>query len=136
RYPEASAPPPTGDPIVDGWLALAPLANRELAPEELRRALLEWRETYRDHPGTRGLLGELLAAQRSGAGFPQQIGLLLPLSSPQRNFALAVRDGFIAAHLRNPAAVQVDLRVYDTGLLGPREAYERAQLEGAEFIVG
>src|SRR5690606_14116703 len=38
-YRGAAAPPPTGDPIVDGWLALAPIANRALAPEELRRAL-------------------------------------------------------------------------------------------------
>jgi outer membrane PBP1 activator LpoA protein len=130
--PLTSPPAPTGDRIVDGWLALAPLASAGQA--DLRRSLLRWRETYTDHPAAGGLLAELLAAQRS-TGFPNQIALLLPLSSPQRSFALAIRDGFVAAHLRsgrNDTAV----RVYDTTTLGGQQAYLRAQLDGADFIVG
>ncbi len=135
RYRGSTPPQPIGDPIVDGWLALAPLANRALEPEELRRELLAWRESYPNHPGARGLLGELLAVQRADGGLPRQIGLLLPLSSRERNFAVAIRDGFLAAHLQQ-AGAGVAVRVYDTAELGAREAYQRAQLEGAEFIVG
>ncbi|HLF10656.1 MAG TPA: penicillin-binding protein activator, partial [Gammaproteobacteria bacterium] len=91
---------PTGDRIVDGWLALAPLARSAGGDADLRRALLAWRETYTDHPAAGRLLAELLSAQRS-AGFPAQIALLLPLSSAQRTEALAIRDGFLAAHLRS-----------------------------------
>lgn len=136
QYRGPAAPQPTGDPIIDGWLALAPVANRALSPDELRRALLDWRATYPDHPGARGLLGEMLASQRVAGAVARQIALLLPVSSPQRNFAIAVRDGFLAAHLRSPAAARVTVRIYDTALLGTLEAYARAQREGAEFVVG
>jgi outer membrane PBP1 activator LpoA protein len=133
QYPPPAALPPTGDRIVDGWLALAPLAAT--ASGDLRRSLLAWRQTYPEHPAAGGLLAELLSAQRSGA-FPAHIALLLPLSSPQRTAALAIRDGFMAAHLANPSAAATSIRVYDTTQLGSQQAYLRAQLDGAEFIVG
>jgi outer membrane PBP1 activator LpoA protein len=128
--PQATA---TGDPIVDGWLALAPLTSSSGA--ELRRSLLGWRQTYPSHPAAAGLLAELLAAQRSTA-FPSQIAMLLPLSSPQRAFARAIQDGFIAAHLRSSTNSETSVRVYDTARLGSSEAYLQAQLDGADFIVG
>jgi hypothetical protein len=62
--------------------------------------------------------------------------LLLPLSSPQRTFALAIRDGFMAAHLRNQSNDATSVRVYDSARLGGSEAYLQAQLDGADFIVG
>ena len=133
QYPPPASLTPIGDPIVDGWLALAPLVN---APDtDLRRALLTWRQTYTAHPAAGGLLAELLAAQRS-TQFPTQIALLLPLSSPQRTAALAVRDGFMAAHLQNSSGGNTAVRVYDTNQGGSQAAYLRAQLEGADFIVG
>jgi len=133
QFPVSTAPAPTGDAIIDGWLALAPLATS--ANTDLRRALLTWRQTYTNHPAAGGLLAELLAGQRS-TRFPTQIALLLPLSSPQRDAALAIRDGFMAAHLRNPANAETEVRVYDSTVPGSREAYLRAQLDGADFIVG
>jgi outer membrane PBP1 activator LpoA protein len=131
--PPAAPPAPTGDSVIDGWLALAPLTAS--ADADLRRSLLQWRQTYPSHPAAAGLLAELLAAQRSTA-FPSQVALILPLTSPQRAFALAIRDGFMAAHLRNPSNAATDVRVYDSGRLGSSEAYLQAQLDGADFIVG
>ena len=131
--PSVPAAAATGDPVVDGWLALAPLTGSTGA--DLRRSLLGWRQTYPSHPAAAGLLAELLAAQRSTA-FPSQIAVLLPLSSPQRAFALAIRDGLVAAHLRNPNNSATSLRVYDSARLGSSQAYLQAQLEGADFIVG
>jgi outer membrane PBP1 activator LpoA protein len=131
--PAMPAAAATGDPLVDGWLALAPLTGS--SGSELRRALLGWRQTYPTHPAAGGLLAELLAADRSTA-FPSQIALLLPLSSAQRAFALPIRDGFMAAHLRNPNNADTRVRVYDTARLGSSEAYLQAQLDGADFIVG
>jgi len=133
QYPSTTALTPVGDEVIDGWLALAPLATSDNA--DLRRALLAWRQTYTDHPAAGGLLAELLAAQRS-SDFPAQVALLLPLTSPQRAAALAIRDGFVAAHLRGGAGATTAVRVYDTAQLGTQEAYLRAQLDGAEFIVG
>jgi outer membrane PBP1 activator LpoA protein len=133
RLNPAAAPlTPVGDKTIDGWLALAPLVTR--TGQELRRALLTWRQTYTDHPAAGGLLAELLAEQR-GTAWPAHIALLLPLSSPQREAALAIRDGFMAAHLRGPHGVGTTVRVYDTAQ-GGQQAYLKAQLDGADFIVG
>jgi hypothetical protein len=127
------SPAPTGDVIVDGWLALAPLVTS--AGADLRRALLGWRQTYTTHPAAAGLLADLLASQRDAA-FPRQIALLLPLSSPQvRTEANAIRDGFLAAHLRATGNSATTVRVYDSAR-GSGAAYLQAQLDGAEFIVG
>jgi len=131
--PAVPAAAATGDSVVDGWLALAPLTAS--TGQELRRSLLGWRQTYPTHPAAAGLLAELLASQRSTA-FPSQVALLLPLSSPQRTFALAIQDGFMAAHLRNANNTMTSVRVYDSARLGSRAAYLQAQLDGAEFIVG
>ena len=132
-YPATTPIAPTGDTVVDGWLALAPLAAS--AGTDLRRSLLSWRQTYTTHPAAAGLLAELLAAQRSTA-FPSQIAVLLPMSSPQRAYAQAIRDGFMAAHLRNPSNSPTNVRVYDSARLGSAQAYLQAQLDGADFIVG
>ncbi len=131
--PSTAAAPRVGDPIIDGWLALAPLAKLE--PDALRRELLVWRQTYTDHPAARGILAEILAAQRP-AVFPRQVALLLPLGAQQRAAALAIRDGFMAAYLGSGRHADTAVRVYDTAQLGAKEAYLRAQLEGADFIVG
>jgi outer membrane PBP1 activator LpoA protein len=131
--PAAAPAAPTGDSVIDGWLALAPLTASTGA--DLRRSLLAWRQTYTTHPAAGGLLAELLAAQRSTA-FPSQVALVLPLSSATRSFALAIRDGFMAAHLRNSNASATSVRVYDSARLGSNQAYLQAQLDGADFIVG
>ncbi len=132
QTPNTAPLAPVGDKTVDGWLALAPLVAA--TGQELRRALLTWRQTYTDHPAAGGLLAELLAAQR-GTAWPARIALLLPLSSPQRIEALAIRDGFMAAHLRGPHGADTTVRVYDTAR-GSQQAYLKAQLDGADFIVG
>jgi len=132
QIPSTTLLAPVGDKIVDGWLALAPLVAA--SGQELRRALLTWRQTYTDHPAAGGLLAELLAAQR-GTAWPTHLALLLPLSSAQRVSALAIRDGFMAAHLRGPHGAGTTVRVYDTAQGSP-QAYLKAQLDGADFIVG
>ncbi len=132
QIPSATPLAPVGDKIVDGWLALAPLVAA--SGQELRRALLTWRQTYTDHPAAGGVLAELLAAQR-GTAWPAHLALLLPLSSAQRVSALAIRDGFMAAHLRGPHGTGTTVRVYDT-TQGSPQAYLKAQLDGADFIVG
>lgn len=133
--PSQTAAAPTGDSIVDGWLALAPVASVQIDSAEFRRRLLEWRRTYFDHPAAGGLLAELLSAQRA-EGPPAQIALLLPLETAQRTQAIAVRDGFMAAHLESGSARESSVRVYDTGSQGAAAAYLEAQLDGADFIVG
>ena len=126
--------PQSDDPVIAGWLALAPLTDLTGGSGEFRRALLEWRSVYTDHPAAGGVLAELLSEQRLALRYPRQVALLLPMSSPQRPAAMAIRDGFFAAHFAAPPDAAV--RVYDTTALGATGAYIRAQLDGADFIVG
>jgi outer membrane PBP1 activator LpoA protein len=127
---------PTGDEIVDGWLALAPAANAQGDAVEFRRQLLEWRRVYVSHPAAAGVLADLLRTQRIAGVSPSKIALLLPLDSPQRTQALAVRDGFMAAHLESATRRETTVSIYDTSQRGATNAYLQAQLDGAEFIVG
>ena len=127
---------PTGDEIVDGWLALAPAANVQGDAVEFRRQLLEWRRVYVSHPAASGVLADLLRTQRIAGVGPSKIALLLPLDSPQRTQALAVRDGFMAAHLESATMRETTVSIYDTSQRGATSAYLQAQLDGAEFIVG
>jgi len=133
--------PATGEPVVDGWLALQPVALGSRSNSAgLREGLLQWRQIHPDHPAARGFLLELLAESRLPQTYPGQIAVLLPFSSVQQPVARAVRDGFIAAHLSRttttPNGTASTLKFYDTTLLGPEEAYLRAQIDGADFVVG
>lgn len=67
-----------------------------------------------------------------------RVALLLPLTGPQRQAAIAIQDGFLARHLSRESGSRAApaLHIYDTGLLGAREAYLAARDDGAEFIVG
>lgn len=126
----------TRDPVIDGWLALAPVAVATRSdPFSLAQGLDRWLAAYPRHPAGEFLLPALREQDRLAQIYPAQVALLLPLSSlPQP--AAAVRDGFIAAYLQNPSGAAMRLRVYDTDELGSQQAYLQAQLDGAEFIVG
>lgn len=99
-------------------------AGRDATPEQARRTT-ELRERIR------AALSQVTAPLT-------RVALLLPLTGPQRQAAIAIQDGFIARHLsrENAARAGPALDIYDTGLLGAREAYLAALDEGAEFIVG
>src|SRR5690606_16531655 len=138
--PAAASARSIRDPLGDGWLALAPIAASGASRNELRGALIDWRREHLGHPAASGLLADLLTGGGGGAGYPRQIALLLPMSSA-RAPASAIRDGFLAAHLADRVAdaeqsSEVSIRIYDTAAIGADEAYRRAQLEGADFIVG
>jgi len=132
---------PTGEPVIDGWLDLQPIAHTSRAnPFELREGLLQWQQTHPDHPAAGTFLLELLSESHLWLTYPTQIAILLPFSSVQQSVARAIRDGFMAAHLSSPGetpdGVSPTLKFYDTTLLGPEEAYLRAQIDGADFVVG
>ena len=126
----------TGDPIVDGWLELLPIAVATRSdPFALSQGLDRWLIAYPRHPATEFLLPQLRERDRLAQTYPAQVALLLPLSSLQQP-AAAIRDGFIAAYLRNPSGSATRLRIYDTDEYGTEQAYVQAQVDGADFIVG
>ena len=71
----------------------------------------------------------------SGAGRPASVALLLPLSGKHRASGVAIRDGFMAAWLAEPADLRPQVVVYDTGT-DAAGTYMRAVAAGARFVVG
>ena len=82
---------------------------------------------------------QIVAAQPPVTAPLTRVALLLPLTGPQRQAAIAIQDGFLAAHLgrwEDGGRGRPALHIYDTGQRGAREAYEAARDDGAGFIVG
>lgn len=127
----------SGEPTIDGWLALQPIAVAYRSdPSALQTGLLSWRDEFPDHPAAETFLADLLERYQLSQTYPDQVALLLPLAG-LREQSSAIRDGFIAAHLRTGAENQrPHIKIYDTDELGGEEAYRRAAQEGAGFIVG
>jgi len=127
-----------GRPLVAGWLNLAH-AGRESwqKPDQFDRAVSEWASLHRDHPANE-LMNELLSEQRERFRYPEQVALLLPLSSRFSGPAQAARDGFLAAHFNQPSGQRPAVRIYDTGddpdQIG--EIYRQAVEDGAGLVVG
>ncbi len=127
--------------IIDGWLKLQSIAlASKTNPLGLRTNLLEWRESHLDHPAAQILILDLLMASQSMHKNLGQIAILLPFSGAQQAIARAIRDGFMAAHFNHSLLAaeenKTTLKFYDTSLMGPEEAYFRAQIDGADFVVG
>jgi hypothetical protein len=70
------------------------------------------------------------------SGAPRTVALLLPLTGRHRASGTAVRDGFIAACLADPADVRPRVAIYDTAANGVVASYQQALANGAQFVVG
>ncbi len=128
------------DAEIAGWLALGAVAvNAARNPFGLSGDIARWREAHPGHPADRQLVAEVLQAYRGLTDYPRQIALLLPLSGRQSSAGTAVRDGFMAAyyeHADDTAGQRPQVRVYDTAAQSATEAYRRALLDGADFVIG
>lgn len=129
----------TGDPVIDGWIALIPLTGLEdeADPERFLAALIDWRQRFGNHPAQSGILADRVAAIRGEGVRPGRIAVLLPLGNADyRQAALTILHGLLAAHYSGGHASTTAIRIYDTARLGYVESYRAAQLDGADFIVG
>jgi len=70
------------------------------------------------------------------SGAPSAVALLLPLTGRYRTTGVAVRDGFVAACLADPADVRPRVTIYDTAANGVVASYQQALADGAQFVVG
>ncbi len=122
-----------------GWIELGVVLAADAATIEGRAA--EWRQRHPHHPGAAFLPQQPAAGAPAGgsqvlpSAAPNAVALLLPLSGRQRALGVAVRDGFLAASLEDPAAAQ-RVRIYDTAGPGVGPAYQSALADGAQFVVG
>lgn len=130
-----AAPPRVEDDDYAGWLSLATIrAEADRDPFRVRSALRGWREQFPQHPAAI-LLPELFSEYQQLLEYPQKLAVLLPLSGRLAAAGGAVRDGLLAAYLRQDEA-RPKLRFYDTNSADVASLYLRAASEGADFVVG
>jgi hypothetical protein len=139
-----STVPQTATPYERAWYELGQLltaASQADAGAVARRAA-DWRARNANHPGA-AFLPEPAAAESAiagagiaGTGTVDVVALLLPLSGRQRAAGIAVRDGFLAAALAEPADRRPRIDVYDTEASGATDAYRRALASGAGAVAG
>lgn len=128
--------PNSANTVAGGWLELARLYNASRSdPFSFNRALQEWRRRYPQHPGNEMIdIAPVSPSAAPRAG--QRIALLLPLSGRAQAAGIAVRDGFLAAALQQPAETRADVSIYDTAENGVLAAYQHATSDGASVVVG
>jgi outer membrane PBP1 activator LpoA protein len=128
----------TFDPVIQGWLSLAALAN-STGQQGIGwgNGLVRWQESYIDHPAI-GVLKDLSLPEGSLLNYPRQIALLLPLSGNGGVQGNAIKNGFLGAYFSAISGVdsEQEIRVYDVNSEGVANAYSKAVQDGAEFVVG
>jgi len=127
-----------GDPILTGWLQVGHIAYRDRGSlKTLYAALDQWRAANPSHPAGELLRADVLPGLQALSTYPRQVALLLPLSGKQQAYGEAIRDGYLAAHFELGAdSSRPDVRLYDTARDSAAEAFRRATLDGATFIIG
>jgi outer membrane PBP1 activator LpoA protein len=126
------------DQLLAGWLDLGFIAwSRRTNAMAMRADLINWQSANPSHPANRVLVQEILGGLTVVEQYPQQVAVLLPLSSRQRAAANAVRDGFLAAHFASADLPnRPTIRIYDIHGFDVGDVYELAVAEGADFVVG
>lgn len=132
-------PRATTNPVVRGWLELAPLVSAAARnPSAAIPEIEAWRARNPNHPANEIVRIQLLGSQQAQPPLQAEahIALLLPITSRAGGAATQVRDGFMTAYYQSPPPQRPHVRIYDTGEGGIGEAVTHATQEGAEFIVG
>jgi len=131
-------PRATSNPVVRGWLELAPLAAAAARnPNAVIGDIEAWRARNPNHPANEIVRTQLLGSQQvQGLQAEAHIALLLPITGKAGAAATQVRDGFMTAYYQSAPTQRPHVRIYDTGEGGIADAVAHATQEGAEFIVG
>jgi outer membrane PBP1 activator LpoA protein len=150
RPADIAAVPTEATEAERGWFELAALLNTSTSERELAAHAADWSGRHPNHDG-RTLLPQSSAVTDPGAvaaspsrqsmqslppgGRATFLAVLLPLSGKHETSGVAVRDGFVAAWLADPADLRPRVRFYDTAT-DAGSAYARALSDGAQFVVG
>ncbi len=134
----AAQPAAEKNPVVRGWLELAPLAAEAAHnPMAANADLTAWLSDHPGHPATEAVRSELLGEQPQPLAAQAHIALLLPITGSAGAAAASVRDGFLTAYYQAPVQQRPVVRVYDTG--GGQsitDVISAATQAGADIIVG
>ena len=119
-----------------GWLELA-LINQtyKYQPKKLENTIDGWAQRYQNHDAYDSITKELINKSVQFAQRPSKIGLLLPLTGQYKKYAIAVRDGFLAAWYLDRQE-KADIEIYNANSSNIIEIYQKALNDGVDYIVG
>ena len=139
-----AAVPPGASAGERAWFELAALlAGSQVEPAQFAQRADDWKARHPDHPGG-AYLPATVAEPADQAMAPavaittpaDVIGLLLPLSGKLQASGRAVRDGFLAAALAEPADIRPRIEIEDTAAAGAAAAFQLALDAGATAMAG
>ena len=118
------------------WLELA-LINQtyKYQPKKLENTIDGWAQRYQNHDAYDSITKELINKSVQFAQRPSKIGLLLPLTGQYKKYAIAVRDGFLAAWYLDRQE-KADIEIYNANSSNIIEIYQKALNDGVDYIVG
>lgn len=118
------------------WLELA-LINQtyKYQPKKLENTIDGWAQRYQNHDAYDSITKELINKSVQLAQRPSKIGLLLPLTGQYKKYAIAVRDGFLAAWYLDRQE-KADIEIYNANSSNIIEIYQKALNDGVDYIVG
>ena len=118
------------------WLELA-LINQtyKYQPKKLENTIDGWAQRYQNHDAYDSITKELINKSAQFAQRPSKIGLLLPLTGQYKKYAIAVRDGFLAAWYLDRQE-KADIEIYNANSSNIIEIYQKALNDGVDYIVG
>ncbi len=121
-----------------GWVQLALIARQAKSEViDIDGRLAAWQQQYPLHAAGGAILEGLRERSRQIHQRPRQIAFLLPEDGPLAKIAGVLRDGILFAYYQSED-YRPQLRFYDTGdsVETMTTAYQQAQAEGAEMVIG
>ena len=118
------------------WLELALINQKyKYQPKKLENTIDGWAQRYQNHDAYESITKELINKSTQFAQRPSKIGLLLPLTGQYKKYAIAVRDGFLAAWYLDRQE-KADIEIYNANSSNIIEIYQKALNDGVDYIVG
>ncbi|MFL9814649.1 penicillin-binding protein activator [Stutzerimonas sp. VN223-3] len=126
---------PTADTDLSGWLTLAATIKQAGTLGQQQRAIDAWIQQNPNHPAARRLPDPLVKLRELADQPLSHVALLLPMEGPLASVARALRDGFLAAHLKAQRDLKIEL--FDSSRLSSLDDfYRQASASGVELVIG
>ena len=129
----------TGEPTLDGWLALLRITKASSSLEQQQTDIAQWTQQNPQHPAAKQLPEALKQLQMLQVQKINTLALLLPSQDANQNVVNALRNGFFAAHYiaQEKGQATPTIRLYDSSSISSMDAfYSQASAEGVELVVG
>lgn len=129
----------TGEPTLDGWLALLRITKASSSLEQQQTDIARWIQQNPQHPAAKQLPEKLKQLQQLQVQKNNTLALLLPSKDANQNVVNALRNGFFAAHYiaQEKGQAVPTIRLYDSSSISSIDAfYSQASADGVELVVG